>query len=218
MQTGSAGSQEVATYQVTDSGNHTLPGPQGQPLFPPAGVVLVGFRATGKSTVGRIVARRLGLRFVDMDEVLASRHGPIDRQVTEGGWPLFRERERRLLAELAAENGLVLATGGGAVLHRDLWPQIRQRFLVVWLHVPSPVIEGRLVADRRTAGQRPSLTGDDPVAEAARLLAERRPLYRAASHLQVDGTRAPEVVAEQIAALFRPERAAGRAGGQHRER
>ena len=107
-----------------------------------------------------------------------------------------------MLAELAEEEDLVLATGGGAVLHEDLWPRIRKRFLVVWLHAPEPVIVTRLAADSRTREQRPSLTGSDPAAEAARVLAERRPLYQAASHVSVDSTAAAETVAEKIIALF----------------
>ncbi len=194
---------------MTDAGNHTLPGLQEQPPSVPVGVMLVGFRATGKSTVGRMVAERLGLRFLDMDELLVGRYGPIDRQVAEGGWSLFREREQRLLAELAAEDGVVVATGGGAVLHKDLWPRIKRRFLVVWLHAPEQVIGARLAADERTAVQRPSLTGKDPLSEIASLLDERRPLYQAACHVRVDGAQPAQEVAERIVALCR-------AGGQGR--
>ncbi len=177
-----------------------------QPPSDPAGVVLIGFRATGKSTVGRLLADRLGLTFVDMDQVLIDRHGPIDELVARHGWPHFRELERQLLEELAQKRGLVIATGGGAVLHRDFWPQILARYLVVWLQVPEAVIRERLLADSRTDSQRPALTGADPAAEIGRVLAERLPLYEASCHLALDGTVEPSAIAAAIAVRWPEDR------------
>ena len=160
-------------------------------------IILVGFRATGKSSVGRVLAARLGVEFLDMDQVLTSRHGEISALVAAHGWDFFRAREKELLAELINTKEGVIATGGGAVLHRELWPAMRESGLVVWLTSTLELICRRLDSDPASPGQRPSLTGRDIRAETATVLAEREPLYRSAAHLSVDSNRPiPEVVAE----------------------
>jgi shikimate kinase len=165
-------------------------------------IILIGYRATGKSTIGRVLAERLGVAFIDMDEVLVARYGEISDLVRERGWEYFRAKEKELLAELIPRRGVVISTGGGAVLHQDVWPELKETGLVVWLTADPATIQARLAGDPVSAGQRPSLTGGDIKIEAAKVLAERAPLYLAGSHLQVDSTRpVAEVVAEIEAAL-----------------
>ncbi len=160
-------------------------------------IILVGFRATGKSSVGRLLAAHLGVGFLDMDQVLTERYGEIREQVAAHGWEYFRARERELLAELAEMEAGVIATGGGAVLHRELWPPLKKNALVVWLTSTLELICRRLSVDPATGAQRPSLTGGDIRAETAKVLAEREPLYREVADLTVDSNRpVPEVVAE----------------------
>ena len=165
-------------------------------------IILIGYRATGKSSVGQRLAARLGLRFIDMDRELESRLGQsIAAVVADKGWPAFRAREQQVLAELIQGQGLVLSTGGGAILHQGLWPQVMASGLVVWLTADQETIRRRLEADALTASQRPALTGTDPYAEIAQVLAEREPLYRAGSHLAVDtGLLGVEEIVELIAA------------------
>lgn len=159
-------------------------------------VILIGYRGTGKSTVGRLLAQRLGTPFLDTDQEIEARHGAIAAMVAAHGWPLFRARERDLLAELATGGPAVIATGGGAVLHREVWETLKADALVVWLQAPAAVIARRLAADARSASQRPSLTGADICAEIETVLAERTPLYRAAAHCAIDtaGMGAEEIV------------------------
>jgi shikimate kinase len=160
-------------------------------------IILVGFRATGKSSVGRLLAEHLGVAFIDMDAVLTERHGEISSQVDAHGWDWFRAREKELLAELAVLEEGVIATGGGAVLHRELWPDLRKSGLVVWLTSTLELICQRLSLDPASSSQRPSLTGRDIRQETAAVLAEREPLYRAVADLIVDSNRpVPEVAAE----------------------
>jgi shikimate kinase len=161
-------------------------------------IILTGYRATGKSTVGRVLAARLKVAFIDMDEILVARHGEIRELVRERGWDYFRAREEELLAELVSCRAAVISTGGGAVLHQAVWQQLKETGLVVWLAVDPATISRRLAADAASAGQRPSLTGGDIQEEAARVLAEREPLYRAGAHLVVDATRP---VAAVVAAI-----------------
>jgi len=168
-------------------------------------IILVGFRATGKSSVGRLLAAHLGVAFTDLDQILTERFGPISEQVAAHGWELFRAREKELLAELIELKEGVIATGGGAVLHRELWPAMRESGLVVWLTSTPELICQRLSSDPASGSQRPSLTGRDIREETAAVLAEREPLYRAAAHLEVDSNRpVPEVAAEIEAKLAAP--------------
>lgn len=165
-------------------------------------IILTGYRATGKSTIGRLLAERLDVTFIDMDEVLVARHGEISDLVKERGWDYFRTREKELLEELVASREAVISTGGGAVLHKNVWQELKETGLVVWLSADLETICRRLDADAVSDSQRPSLTGSDIKAEAAKVLAEREPLYREGSHLIIDSTRpVAEVVAEIEQAL-----------------
>ena len=131
-------------------------------------IFLIGGRATGKSTLGKLIAERLQIDFVDMDKLVEKRAGQTIREIVEqGGWQAFRQQEHALLAELCGTNDLIVATGGGAVVHQDLWPQIKNKSLVVWLKADSNTIRTRLTHDIKSQSQRPSLTGDDIIAESS---------------------------------------------------
>lgn len=161
-------------------------------------VILTGFRATGKSSVGRMLAERLEVSFIDMDDVLVARYGEIADLVKERGWDYFREREKELLEELVATREAVISTGGGAVMHKDVWQKLKETGLVVWLTSDLEMICKRLGEDPASPDQRPSLTGQDIRSEAAAILAEREPLYREGSHLEVDSNRSLEDVVAEI--------------------
>lgn len=169
-------------------------------------IILTGFRATGKSTVGRLLAAELGLAYVDMDEELTRRHGPIHQLVASKGWPFFRQREKELLTELVAATDVVIATGGGAILHADIWPDLKKSGLVVWLAAPVAEIQKRLDSDSVTSSQRPALTDRDVLQEVEQLLHQREPLYRAGSHLRLDAAQAaPRELVAQILQHLRKE-------------
>lgn len=163
-------------------------------------VVLTGFRATGKTTVGRILAELLGYRFIDTDEVITSRLGcSIAESVSRYGWQPFRDLEREVLKELAGEENAVVATGGGAVLHRKTWQQLHNQSFVIWLRADVATILSRLGADEKTAMQRPSLSGQDQETEIVALLEEREPMYQAGSDMVIDTeNRTPNVLAATI--------------------
>ncbi len=150
-------------------------------------LVLIGGRACGKTSVGRALAQVLQRPFVDLDEVLAIEAGrSIADIVAQEGWPGFRRREKALVARCAALHGQVLATGGGVVLDPENVTILREQGLVIWLTADPATLTQRLRQDQKTQESRPSLTGADPEAEMARVLAERQPLYRAAAHVALD--------------------------------
>jgi shikimate kinase len=163
-------------------------------------IVLTGFRATGKTAVGRHLAQLCGYEFADTDALLVERMGcSVTEAVAQHGWPYFREQERRLLAELALQRNMVLATGGGAILHQQEWQRLRQQGIVIWLRTDAATTLTRLRHDAHTAEQRPHLLTDDLDAETAALLQEREPLYRAGSDVVIDTENCtPEILATAI--------------------
>jgi shikimate kinase len=165
-----------------------------------AAVVLVGYRGTGKSTCGRLLAARLGLPFHDADPVLESRIGrPIRSVFDELGEPVFRDWEHQVLADLTAGPPAVLATGGGAILRAENRALLRGYGFVVWLSTDPGVLADRLTANPRGDNNRPALTPAGTVAEIADVLAARVPLYREVAHAEVQTqNRSVEQVVEAI--------------------
>jgi shikimate kinase len=166
-------------------------------------LALIGARGTGKTSVGRIVAGRLGLPYADADGELERRAGrSIARIFATQGEPAFRDLEEQLLGELTARDGLVLATGGGVVLRESNRRVLRRFGLVVWLWAEPDVLAERL---RRDPGGRPPLTDAGLVAEIRAVLALRIPLYDEAAHTLVDTVgRTPAEVADVILRAWSP--------------
>ncbi|MDZ7641259.1 MAG: shikimate kinase [Desulfurivibrio sp.] len=167
-------------------------------------IFLIGYRACGKSAVGRQLAAELDWRYLDCDRELSRRAGcSISDLVAHAGWEEFRARERQLLSELLPRRELVVATGGGAVLHQELWPALRRSGLVVWLTAEPATITRRLAADPLSQSQRPALTEQGLLAEITTVLDQRQPLYQQAAHLRIatDQLAPPAIVEEIIAHL-----------------
>lgn len=152
-------------------------------MHPAPNLVLVGPMGSGKSSIGRRLADRLGLRFVDADREIEARTGATVTTIFEcEGETGFRERERTVLADLMADSGTVIATGGGAVLDAGTRGLLRGRGYVVHLHVgPRRQLE-RLARDRT----RPLLAGSDRDLVLRDLALIREPLYAQTAHLRFD--------------------------------
>ncbi len=161
-----------------------------------ANLVLTGFMGTGKTAVGRKVARKLGRRFVDVDVEIEARAGkPIPRIFAEDGETAFRKLEAALCGELGAQRGLVIATGGGALVSFANREQMASSGTLVCLTCDVDEILRRVQKD---GPERPLLAVSDPRAEVRRLLEARREAYRAIPW-QVDTTRlSVEDVAAQV--------------------
>ncbi len=147
-------------------------------------LVLIGYRGTGKSTIGRALAARLRMPYLGLDAEIVRRAGkPIPEIVAASGWPAFRDLEAEVVRDVTAMGGKVLDTGGGAILRADNVERLRGNGIVFLLTASVADIVRRIGGD----DQRPSLTGKKTfVEEVEEVLAERRPKYEAAADCAVD--------------------------------
>lgn len=153
-------------------------------LIPFKRILLTGFRATGKSLVGQLLADTLDMEFLDTDALLCRRFScSVTESVGKYGWDRFRQQEEQLLLNLCQRTDVVIATGGGAILHERAWQLLRRQSFCIWLQADETTILQRLRGDDQSEHQRPSLTGEDPGLEVKTLLTERTPLYRKGSDL-----------------------------------
>lgn len=165
-------------------------------------LTLIGYRATGKTTVARLVAERLGRPWIDADVEIERRAGKsIARMFAEDGEPAFRDLEAATMADLCRQAGLVIAAGGGAPLRPETRQAMRAAGKVVWLTARPETIHARMTADATTAGRRPSLTDRDALDEIVHVLDRREPIYRETADHRIDTEqKPPEVVAEEVLA------------------
>jgi len=162
-------------------------------------IALVGMPGAGKSAVGGILAARLGLPFYDCDvEVERAAGCTIAELFARNGEAAFRRYERRTVAALLERGPIILATGGGAMAEAETRTLLLERSETIWLDA-EPAILARRLADAR---DRPLLEGSDREAALARLLAERRPLYRMADHHVRTGDRDLVHLTEALLQLF----------------
>mgnify|MGYP003968565231 CR=1 FL=1 len=167
-------------------------------------IFLIGYRATGKSTVARNIAAALGLKCVDSDALIALAAGMTIAEIfateTEEG---FRERESEVVAKIALADNQVVALGGGAILRSENREAICNQGMIVWLQASVESVCERLAADSQTQSLRPPLTTHNLVDEVSELMERRRDTYAAVADFTVDteSLNAAEVALEIIATL-----------------
>lgn len=172
---------------------------------PPANIVLIGYRAVGKTSIGARVAQRLGRPFIDLDAALEAEFGEsIAALVARFGWPEFRRREKEMVRRVATQGGLVIATGGGVILDPENVQNLQANGRLIWLKATPATIRARLEEEPGQVAMRPTLTGQGTLAEIEEVLAVREPLYEAAAMvtLAVD-TSPPEELVEKILDLVK---------------
>lgn len=172
-------------------------------------VVLVGYRGTGKSAVADLIAGKLGLRVVRLDEEIVRKAGkPIPEIVKTSGWPAFRDLEEEIVREVSAREGLVIDCGGGVIERPANTTPLRAAGPVIWLKASTRTIVSRIQGDH----QRPSLTGAKSFTdEVAEVLERREPLYHAIAHHEVDtDSLTIQEVAEAVLRAIGPKAGARR--------
>lgn len=167
-------------------------------------IALVGYRGTGKTTLARLLAERLGVTARDSDPLVEARAGKsIAAIFAEDGEPAFRDLEETVLAELLDGEPAVLSPGGGAVLRESTRRRLRDRSIVIALSASPETLFRRLHGDPTTRQRRPGLTDLDPLEEIRTLLEARAPLYRETAHHLLDTeNRTPEELVEAILDLI----------------
>jgi shikimate kinase len=154
-------------------------------MLPRENLVLIGFMGSGKSAIGRVVARRLRFRFVDTDALIAKQAGqPISAIFAERGEEYFRDLETETLQSLRNLRHTVIATCGGVVVKKRNHAILRELGFVVWLTASEDVIFERVSRNSK----RPLLQTANPRATISEMLATRRPLYQAAAAWSFDTT------------------------------
>ena len=162
-------------------------------------IVLIGYRGSGKSTVGRRLASLMERRFVDTDDLVESKEGQISEIVKAHGWDYFRTIEKRIVEEISKEDNLVIALGGGAVLDPVNITNLEKNGFIIWLRADPEVLRKRMNQDPRTIASRPTLTGKGTIEELEEMISIRESFYESASEIQVDtSTLHAEAVVEHI--------------------
>ena len=150
-------------------------------------LTLIGYRATGKTTLAKLLARRLGWDWIDADvEIERVAKKTIAEIFAEDGEPAFRDLEAQVIADLSGRDNLVIAAGGGAPLREESRKAMRAGGRVVWLQASAETIHARMTGDATTATRRPSLTDRGPLDEIVHLMSAREPIYRESAHVEID--------------------------------
>lgn len=165
-------------------------------------LVLIGYRGTGKSHVGRLLAARLDMPYIGMDSAIVARAGmPVPQIVEKYGWQGFRDRETAEVRELSGWDNIIVDTGGGVIERPENIELLRENGCIFWLKATVATIVARIQGD----GDRPPLTsGKSFTEEVAEVLERRTALYSSTAQFQIDTDEAaPEDVAARIIALWK---------------
>ena len=156
-------------------------------LMNAANLFIVGYRCTGKSSVGQALATKLGWPFIDTDSLVVSESGLSIKEVVDTcGWQAFRRLEHTALRQVCAMGRQVVATGGGIVLDAGNVELMKESGRIIWLRASPATIKTRMVQDQDSVAFRPALTSKDRLTEIEETLAKREPLYQGAMDFAVD--------------------------------
>lgn len=167
-------------------------------------IYLTGARGSGKTTIGKLLAKQFGLDFFDLDHCLVQKQNKtVQELVSAGGWEYFRRLESENLRAVTsfANTDAVLATGGGIVLDKANREFMTKNGIVLWLKTDEKILHERLCHNPLNE-QRPSLTGKDMLAEIKETLLAREQLYASCATHIVDGNEAADTVCLQIGAML----------------
>ena len=165
---------------------------------------LIGYRATGKTTVARLLSERLSCQAVDADDIIETRaEMPIKEIFAVDGEAGFRDLETEIVKELSQRSDTVVALGGGALQRPENRQQLFGTGVMIWLQAAAETIQRRIEGDPATAERRPNLTVAGGFQEIQQLLSAREPVYQECADYQVDTEdKSPESVADAIHSWF----------------
>lgn len=169
-------------------------------------IFLIGYRGTGKTTVGKLLASNFKLPFWDTDFMIEQEMGiSIKDIITNEGWEFFRDRENRVFRKLKSLGNGIVATGGGSVLLPENVELMKEMGKVIWMITSVPDLIERINLDPRTKSSRPQFTEKNIVEETVEMLKFRIPLYKNAAdfHCDTTGKSIQESVDEICAKLIK---------------
>ncbi|MGD8881440.1 MAG: shikimate kinase [Desulfobacterales bacterium] len=155
---------------------------------------LIGYRCSGKTTIGQSIAMTIGWSFVDSDTRVVNEYGKSIKDIIDTeGWGAFRRMERSTLAQICTEDRQVVATGGGVVLDADNVAAMQASGKVIWLSATAETIQKRMLQDKNTGDLRPALTDKGRMAEIEDLLLKRNPYYDRACDFSIHTDEVPVI-------------------------
>ena len=169
-------------------------------------LVLIGYRGTGKSTVGEVLSKRLGMRYICMDSEIEKKAGMSTPEIVEKfGWPKFRDIESEVTHGLTLLDNYIIDTGGGVIERPENIKDLQNNAIVFWLKASIDTVISRI----KTGTQRPALTsGKTFVEEVAEVLERRTPIYQSAAHYEIDtDDSTPDQVADRIIKIWQQKKA-----------
>ena len=163
-------------------------------------IFLIGYRCSGKTTIGKTIAKALNWSFVDADVILVRENGRSIKEIVDSeGWDAFRRMERSVLKQICADDRQVVATGGGVVLDRSTIQAMKTSGTVVWLDAGAETIQKRMLRDKNTGDFRPALTGKGRLEEIEDMLLKRNLYYERASDFSIHTDDVPvKKIAQKI--------------------
>jgi len=167
-------------------------------------IFLIGCRGSGKTSVGRLLARRLDRDFIDLDQAIADAAGCSIRELfATAGEEGFRQREREACLRVKKLTETVVALGGGTICVPENYSTLKRSGRFIWLRTPAAIAWSRVQQDPKSRANRPDLTPKGGLSEMEAVLAEREPKYEAAAHHIVDTvSNTPDQIAEAIELWF----------------
>lgn len=165
-------------------------------------IVLIGYRGTGKSLVGELLAKRLNMPYIGMDAAIVAKSGmSIPEIVEKFGWTYFRDKESDEALELAGRDNIIIDTGGGVIERPENIETLQKNACLFWLKASVMTIVARIQGDT----ERPALTsGKTFTEEVSEVLERRSPKYKSAAHYEIDTDDfTPEQIADKIIEIWK---------------
>jgi shikimate kinase len=170
-------------------------------------IVLIGYRCTGKTSVGRRMSERLHIPFYDTDELIKEHTGKTIKEIVDhGGWEAFRTEEKAIIRGLPSSEYAVISVGGGAVMDAENREALKRSGLFFWLTADVGTIVERMKDDRTGDERRPPLSSSGLEREISEILMQRTPTYRQLADFTIDTTgKEIEAIADEVSDLLTVE-------------
>jgi shikimate kinase len=150
-------------------------------------IILIGYRGSGKTSVGKRLSAELGRPFFDTDALVEKQaRMSIDVIVSRMGWSHFRELEKQVIESVTGKSNRIIATGGGAVMDPTNVGYLKRNGWIFWLKAEAQILRQRIEKDQGAGTVRPSLTGQDPLKEIQAVLVQRHPVYQQVCDFMID--------------------------------